>query len=182
LGISINAVTDASNFIFTGTTLGYDFSITNFNVTIDNSTHLLVVDEAQGISYAKYPNSAMLGYVLKINYPASITNESLMYINLKHVPTTLTYYDVSTGDLNSYVKYTKTVDAGNNFSSNTIISAGDYLNYVAVNNLWEQVGKLRVWLGTEDPTGNSGTVNLIPGFFVVNPQTFPVQLEYMILQ
>jgi len=182
LSININADVDVSDFSFTGTTLGYEFDITNLNVTLDGSAKILTVDVSQGILAAKYPNTAMLGYVLKVTYPDDATTESDRYIDLKHVPTTLTYYEASTGDPNNYVPYTKTVDAGNNYSSATIISAGDYLNYVDTNNLWEKVGQLRIWLATQDPATNSSTTNLIPGFYLYNPQSWDVYVEYMILQ
>jgi len=173
LGISINAATDANNFIFTGTAIGYDFDIENFNVTIDGNP-TLIVNVSEGTSYANYPNSAMLGYVLRVEYPVSVTDPALMYVDINHVPNTLTYYETDPAYPTDYVQYTKKVDVGNNYSSSTIISAGDYLNYIATNDLWENVGQLRVWLGAEG--------SLIPGFYVLNPQTFAVQIEYMILQ
>jgi len=173
--ININAATDAENFTFTGTTLGYDFNIVNdiFDITINSVTTSLYADVSQGTSYANYPNSAMLGYVLRVEYPVSITDPAIMYVDINHVPNTLTYYEKDP-NTSEYIQYTKKVDVGNNYSSGTVISSGDYLNYITVNELWEDVGQLRVWLGAEG--------NLIPGFYVFNPQNYPVQIEYMILQ
>lgn len=82
-----------------------------------------------------------------------------------------------------FIEQTKTVDvglSGKNLYSNDVMSAGEYLDYVQSNGKWEKVGILRVWLTAPDPT-DSNIKNLIPGFYVFNPQTFSVKLDYMII-
>jgi len=58
------------------------------------------------------------------------------------------------------------------------ITAADYLDKVETNNLWEKVGPLRIWITAEDED-DSTEENLITGFYVYNPQTFSVQIDYM---
>lgn len=180
LNVAITVDIDTSGFTFTSANLGYEYDITNFNLTLDLSTRILTEDASQHIPAAKYPNTAMLGYVLKVTFPSTSTDESYQYINLNHVPSTLTYYEASVGVY--FVEKTVSVDAGMSGGSciaDEVMSAGDYLNYVDVNGFWEKVGKLRVWLTAPDPESNSSISNLITGFYLYNPQTFPIMVEYM---
>lgn len=182
LSIPLTVELDASGFTFVGSNLGYEYDVINFNLTLDASTTILTQDASQLIPAAKYPNTAMLGYVLKVTYPSTSTDESYQYIHLNHVPSNLTYYEVSTGGC--FSQYQVSVDAGMSGGScviDDVMSAGDYLNYVEVNGLWDKVGKLRVWLTAPDPEDNSSTTNLITGFYLYNPQLFPVMVEYMTL-
>jgi len=184
LNISVNAASylaiDVSQrFVFIGSLAGYDFDVTNFQYILNSSTHLITSDPLQEVVASKYPNSGMLGYVLKVIFPSISTVASAEYLNLKHIPTTLTYYEASTGS--GFVEYTKTVDAGNNISTDEIMSAGDFLNYIDVNELWEKVGQLKVWFSAEDPESNSNTTNLLTGFYLYNSETFPIMIEYMVM-
>jgi len=183
-GISATVSYDPSNFTFVGSTAGYEYNITAIDASrwvpdtsvVGNS---LIEDVSSCIPAVKYPNGAMLGYLLKVTYPNSITDESLLYIDLNHAPDRLIYYEASTGDSNSYVRYDKAVDVGmSGFGTSTTLSAAEYLDYVQSNNKWEKVGVLRIWLAAEDPT-NLSVENLITGFYLFNPQTFAVQVEYM---
>jgi hypothetical protein len=181
-------------FTFTGSPAGYWYDITEIDVsrwnptvgltTPDPSTGVrasLTEDPSLAIPSAKYPNGGMLGYVLKVTYPTSVTADYLKYIELNHVPNSLVYFEPSTGDPNSYVRYDKDVDVGlSGASTSTTLSAADYLDYVQSNNKWDKVGVLRMWLAAEDPD-NSSVTNLITGFYLFNPQTFPVEISYMII-
>ena len=182
-GISVSiSYDDASTFIISGG-LGYDFGDTAITISLDSSTttYILVKNDTLTIPAFKYPNTGMLGYILKVNYPLSITDESQKYINLNHPPDYLTYYEASTGDSNQYIKFTKAVDVGMNGESTlAIMSAGDYLNYVDINTKWEKVGPFRAWLSTSDPDA-SNTENLITGFYLYNPQSFAIQTEYIVI-
>jgi len=182
-GISVSvSYDDASTFILSGG-LGYDFNDTAITLSLDASTtkYNLVANDTLTIPAFKYPNTGMLGYMLKINYPLSINDESQKYININHPPDNLTFYEASTGNINSYVKYIKAVDVGMNGSSTiTTMSAGDYLNYIDTNTKWEKVGPFRSWLSTSDPD-SSNIENLITGFYLYNPQSFAVQVEYMVI-
>lgn len=80
-----------------------------------------------------------------------------------------------------YEKYTKQIDVGMNGSGDDkVLSAGEYLDYINTHGLWEKFGPLNSKFSTEDPI-NSNIKNLIGGFYVFNPHTFPVQLEYMLI-
>jgi hypothetical protein len=178
---------DASSLNITGTQAGYYFNITNINASTfvpDTSMYeeTLIEDTSSGIQSTVYPNSAMLGYALKVTYPDSTStvplSESELWINLNHVPNSLTYYEPI--DSSTYAKYTKTVDVGLNGSSTSdTMSAGDYLYYVDSNSKWEKVGVLKIWLSAPDADATSN--NLIPGFYLYNPHTFNVKIDYLII-
>lgn len=184
--IGISATYDSSKFTFTGSTAGYNFNITAIDASRwvpDTSTvgNFLTEDISSGIPAFKYPNSAMLGYLLKVTYSNSETDDSKKYININHVPDYLTYYEASTGDPGSYIKYYKAVDVGmNGLSNSDTLSAGDYLSIVDEENKWEKVGSLRIWFTAEDPT-DSNLENLITGFYLYNPNTYAVQIEYIVM-
>ena len=178
---SIVSIDASSYFSFSGDALGFNFEIPYLQYTLDGCTHILSSDANRNVLSAKYPNTGMLGYTLKLIYPSVATDDSDHYINLKHAPTTFSYFDVSTGDASIYVNYIKQVDAGNNTSSDTVMSAGEFLNYVDTNELWEKVGQLKVWLSAVDTDENSNIANLLTGFYLFNPQAFPVMVEYMVI-
>ena len=102
------------------------------------------------------------------------------FIKINHVPDYLTYYvwaDVSS----YYLKDYDAVDAGmSGASTSTTLSAGDYLYYVDTNNLWEKVGPVKIWLSTSDPA-DSNIENLITGFYVFNPHTYAIKIDYMVV-
>jgi len=171
---------DVSTFTISAGGSGYDFGDTAMIISLDSSTtkYNLVKNNTLTIPAFKYPNSAMLGYFLRINYPLSITDESTKYININHVPDML---DLSTGSTLSTSANAKPVDAGmNGESTATTISAGDYLNHVDTTGKWEKVGPLRAWISASDPAG-SNIENLITGFYLFNPQSFQVQVEYIVI-
>lgn len=187
MGILIDAVYDQSGLTFTGDHVGYLFDIEQVDVSLfepDSSAWRVTLTEDTSVSIPafKYPNSAMLGYVLKAKYPSTATPED-SYVEINHVPDFLEYFELDTdatcGDC--YIRYYKAVDVGVSKSCDLdVMSGGDYLNYVEINNKWEKVGLLRIWLSAVDPP-NSNIENLITGFYVFNPHSFPVQLSYMII-
>ena len=185
--INISAAYDPSYFSFTGATEGYYFNISSFDISIavpDTSirANKIFEDASSAVPYAKYPNTAMLGYLLKVTYPSSADTASDRYIKINHVPDYLTYYEASTGDASTFLKYRKAVDVGlSTTSTTTTLSAGDYLNYIDTNDFWEKVGVFRGWLSAPDPATNSLIENLITGFYVYNPQEFDVQIDYLIM-
>jgi len=86
-------------------------------------------------------------------------------------------YDSST----YYEKVIKTLDVGMNGSSTiTTMSAGDYLNWVTVNNYWNKFGELYSWVSAADGTTTENLTNLINGFYVYNPHTFNIKIEYIL--
>lgn len=185
-GINVYTSWDASKFTFTGSTAGYEFNVSAIDVsrwTPDTSIvgNSLDEDVSARIPSAKYPNTGMLGYMLKVTYPSTITNDYDKWVYLKHAPDDIVFYEPNTGDPDSYVRYYKTVDVGmNGSSSDTVMSAGDYLNWVTVNNQWEKVGIMRAWIAAEDPA-NSNTENLLTGFYIFNPQVQTIQIDYITL-
>jgi hypothetical protein len=182
--IAVTALYDTSALSFIGNAAGYTFDITRIDVslfqTYSDVRQTLTEDTSSAVPAYKYPNGAMLGYVLKVTYSNSVTNDYEKYVLINHVLDTLTYYEASTGNANSYVKYTKDVDVGLSGASCTsdTMSAAEYLDYVTTNDKWEKVGVLRMWLTAEDPT-NSNTENLITGFYIYNSQNVAVQLDYL---
>jgi hypothetical protein len=184
--INVTTTYDASGLTFIGTALGYSYDITALDVSLFQYNSLtretLAEDASVAIPAFKYPNGAMLGYVLKATYPSTVEDYE-SYIEINHVPDSLVYYEVSTGGC--YSRYEKLVDVGLNsgllcVGNTTVMSAADYLTYVEENSLWEKVGVIRIWLTATDPD-NSLIENLITGFYIYNPHTFPVQISYMII-
>lgn len=81
-----------------------------------------------------------------------------------------------------YIKKTKRLDVGmSGQSTETVISAGDYLEWVTENNLWRKFGKLYAWTSSID-CDNPLYKNLITGFYVYNPHTFDTKIEYMVFK
>lgn len=71
----------------------------------------------------------------------------------------------------------KTIEVGmSGCSTSTAMSAGDYLEWITENEGWEKVGDMYIWTSAPDA---DDTRNLIPGFYVFNPQLFNIQLEYL---
>jgi hypothetical protein len=183
-GITVTASYDTSALSFTGDSLGYAYNITAIDVSVgipDSSAGYasLVEDTSSAIAAFKYPNGAMLGYALKVTYPSTAT-ASTSYVEINHVPDFLEYFEASTGNTSCYVRYYKEVDVGLSVESCATdrLSASQYLDLVETNSLWEKVGPIRLWISAEDPT-NSNVENLITGFYVYNPQSFAVQIDYM---
>jgi hypothetical protein len=183
-GISVTVgYDDVSTFIFSATTPGYDFGDTAITLFVDssngtNTKYDLVKNTIATVPAYKYPNGAMLGYMIRTMFPASITTDSDKWLYINHVPDML---DLSTGSTLSTSSNAKTVDVGMNGSSTTTtISAGDYLNYVDTNGKWEKLGSLKAWISAEDPA-SSNIENLITGFYIFNPQTFPIQIDYILI-
>jgi len=182
-GIKVQATyTDASSLVFTGTQEGYyyDVTIVNSNTFVPNAStfaEVLVEDASLSVPAFKYPNSAMLGYVLKVTYDPALY-EYAKWIEINHVPDEITLF--TTADGSTYTREVKSVDVGKSGTScdPTALSAADYLDYIETNSLWEKVGVLRMWLSTSDPA-NSNIENLITGFYVFNPTTSVVKIDYM---
>lgn len=79
-----------------------------------------------------------------------------------------------------YKKYVKRLDVGMNGSSTTeVMSAGDYLDWVTTNDYWNKFGEMYVWTAASD--GCATCHNLIDGFYIYNPHTFNVKIEYMLI-
>jgi len=198
--ITITASYDPSNFTFTGDTEGYDFTITKAQLTLidaslDSSSPFdasIVGGVRQDQSFAmteltnsrilasKYPNGAMLGIIMKAIYP-STADCTDQWIYTKNVKSPFTFYD-QIGDTSVANLTTKDVDVGMNGAGNsTTMSAAEYLDYVNTKDLWNKVGNFFGWIGAED-TDDSAVKNQVGGMYVFNPQTFPVQIEYMAIE
>ena len=98
---------DPSDLSFTGTQLGWDFNIYNIELTlIDTSENslspfpnmgdiqdfVLEEDLEKMVLYAKYPNSAMQGILLKASYPADESPYN-KWFQINHVTDMVTIYE-----------------------------------------------------------------------------------------
>jgi len=101
-------------------------------------------------------------------------NSTIIMIDASQAVDSSIAYDTST----YYSRATKRLDVGKSgTSSDTIMSAGDYLNWVTNQGLWKKVGDMYIWTSAPDATE---TTNLITGFYAYNPHTFPISIEYML--
>lgn len=184
--INIEPVYDPSGLTFRGTQPGYTFNITSLDVSLflplePQRFESLVEDVSSALPAFKYPNGAMLGYVLKVIYPpASNIEDSDKYIKINHVPNFLEYFVENRFIPGQYERFYDEVDVGLSGTSHTpnILSAADYLHKVETNNMWENVGIIRIWLSSND-FPNTIKQNLIKGFYIFNPQSFPVKINYI---
>lgn len=181
LGIKVTSDIDASSLTFTGIDHGYDFNVSSVQLNFYDaslnlvSNHSLNEDTSKNVPYANYINGAMLGVVIKNTYPSEqSTYDSWLYIN--HVNNTFSYFDGS-------IYLTKYVDTGSlPTSTSTTICAGDYLNYITENNLWDKMGYLYAKVNTFDQHNTDPIIkNLVPGFYVFNPHDFSVEIDYLMI-
>ena len=180
--IGVTAAIDSSTVKFTGSTAGYNFTVTDPIVIKDYDASMNVLtswtvpeDITKSVEYAKYINGAMLGVIVKPVYPDDqSTYDKWLY--LSHVNNTFSYWDSS---VNEY--YTKFVDTGSStVSTSTVMCAGDYLNYITVNEEWDKIGYLYMKLNTFNQDGTDQK-NLVPGFYLFNPHAFNVEVNYMMI-
>jgi hypothetical protein len=177
--IGINASYDGSTLSFSGAVTGVDFDIPVLTILLDEATSILTIDPSLCIPAAKYPNTAMLGYMMKTEFPGSADIEANNWLYINHVPDNIAYYDTIDGI--NYTKHYKRVDVGlSGASTDVTMSAGDYLNYITENNTWEKLGSFRGWIAAPDAE-NSPVENLITGFYLYNPHDFPIMVDYLIL-
>ena len=180
LNIGVVSNVDSSAFNFRGNTPGYNFNVdslilTNYDLDMNPSGLAFTVTEKtdEALPYAKYMNGAMLGVVLKATYPVEQSTYD-KWLNISHVNNTFSFYEDP-----SY--YTKMVDTGSTMSSTaTTMSAGDYLNYITENDMWNKIGYLYMRINTFDQD-NTAAKNLVPGFYVFNPHAFPVEIDYIMI-
>ena len=146
----------------------HDSSI--YNTTIyDASIYLSVIEDCSLYGCTIY-NTQFGGTVdtsACINYKINSTCSYYASIILD----TSVYYD----------KVSKIVNVGmNGCGDNTTLSGADYLDYINTHDLWFKVGPFASRISAPDVL-NSAEKNLIGGFYLFNPQTFPVQVEYMLI-
>ena len=198
--ITVTASYDPSNFTFIGDIEGYDYTITRAHLTLIDASldanspfdasivggirqdQTFVMTELTDLSIpaAKYPNGAMLGLIFKaINPSTADCTDQWLYTN--NVKSPFTFYD-QIGDSSIANLTTKNVDIGMNGAGNaTTMSAAEYLDYINTEDLWNKVGNFFGWMGAEDPN-DSNIKNQVGGMYVFNPQTFSIQIEYMVIE
>jgi uncharacterized protein YjbI with pentapeptide repeats len=118
-----------------------------------------------------------------IIYNSNIDSSSLIEDSSTYRINSECIIDVSYGLDSSifYQKFSKRVDVGRSGSGDaTTLSAADYLDYINSNDLWFKVGPYSSRFSAPDHP-ESNQKNLIGGFYLFNPQTFPVNIEYMLL-
>jgi len=111
------------------------------------------------------------------NYVSSLDSNRILLFDPSIQISTELDYDLST----YYTRISKELDVGMNGTSTvTTMSAGDYLNWVTVNGYWNKFGELYAWTSAADGTATENLTNLINGFYVYNPHTFNIKIEYIL--
>jgi hypothetical protein len=200
--VSVSMSYDPSYFAFGGSVEGYDFAISNVVLTLidasENSSSPFYADVSDGIRYprtftltdistmeipyARYPNGGEQGVLLKLTYPTSSSltiadTDKWLYLN--HVRNEITTWELDASS--NYQAITRTVDVGlSGSSTTTVMSAGDYLDYVTANEYWQKIGWFYLISSAPDTEDDDSISNLINGFYLYNPQTFPIKVEYMV--
>ena len=189
-GIKVSATYSEDLLTFTGQQDGWQFSISNAELTLidssansespfpDPSTFVLEEDPDSYRPYAKYTNTAIQGALLKGTYPASAPPES-SWIYLAHAKENLTLFESVVIDGSTYYeKVEKRLNVGlSGCSTVDEMSTGDYLAWVTENDLWKKVGDMYIWTTAPD---SDATENLISGFYLYNYQSFNIGIEYLI--
>jgi len=199
---------DASTLTFIGTQDGYDFNVSNVKITlidtsentispfaysVNDASYNLVEDVSSAINAAKYPNGGMQGIIMKGIYPStsgscssgSGSPNNYLFINQPYNPVTI-YETIDASCIIQdasvvYVKKEKQLDVGmSGASSETIMSAGDYLKWITDNNMWNKFGDMIIWTSAMDCENQVEVKNLLDGFYIFNPHTFDVKIEYMV--
>lgn len=118
---------------------------------------------------------SLLGCTLyNCQYEDPMTIQSSKIITIDQSLGVTVTFDTST----YYLPVIKTIEVGmSGCSSQTAMSAGDYLAWITENDAWEKVGDMYIWTSAPDA---DDTRNLIEGFYVFNPHGFAAQLEYLI--
>jgi uncharacterized protein YjbI with pentapeptide repeats len=87
-------------------------------------------------------------------------------------------YDAST----FYTKQRKRLNVGlSGCSTIQEMAAGDYLKWVTDNDYWRKFSELYAWTTSAECNLCSYSKNLVDGFYVYNPHTFDVKIEYLII-
>jgi len=161
------SIDDSSSRVGIQTTTIHDSSINNATI-YDSSI------------YTSYLQDASL--IRCTLYNVEVDSSSVTYEDCRIVQINMTEDCSITWDVDSstyYQKSIKNVEVGmNGCSTDEAISAGDYLDWINTNNYWNKFGDMYVW--TTAPDGCSDCHNLIDGFYVYNPHTFSVKIEYML--
>ncbi len=124
--VKAGVVYDPSTFSFVGTAAGYDFNVSNAVLTLIDASmnanspfpaiivggvnvpqvYTLIEDSDKDLPATKYPNGAMLGYVLKSMYPTgSCMYDSWIYMNHVESPYEVFIPEIITNyieDINTY--------------------------------------------------------------------------------
>jgi len=118
---------------------------------------------------------SLLGCTLiNCQYEDPITIQGSKLITIDQSLGVTVSFDIST----YYLPVIKTIEVGmSGCSSQTAMSAGDYLAWITDNEGWEKAGDMYIWTTAPDA---EDTRNLIEGFYVFNPHGFAAQLEYLI--
>jgi len=155
--------------------LSKDRSLLNNSVIWDSSlSYLNILDTSiysSNIVDSSISNCTLYNTTLNNSYGS---NNKIIEVDAS---TSLNGVDSSAYYTNDYVK----IDVGMSGSGTSkILSAAEYLNYINSNNLWEKIGSLSAQISTLDLEG-SIIKNLVGGFYVFNPHTWPVYVEYMLI-
>jgi hypothetical protein len=162
-------IDDASNRVEIQTSTLLDASLNNVLIS-DSLIYTSYIQDASLIGCSLY-NVTVDASTVYISPDCSIFN-----INM----TTDCSITWDTDSSTYYQRYSKKLDVGMNGSSTeTVMSAGDYLEWITDNNYWNKFGEMYIWTAADD--GCATCKNLIDGFYVFNPHTFNVKIEYMLM-
>lgn len=160
---SLNALNDVS----INTSIIWDSSINNANIT-DTSI------------YNSFIKNSYLNGCTTYNCLIDTSTISVNTIDILIDPSISCDYEINYDASTYYEKTIKKLDVGLSGCSLTdTISAGDYLNWVTTNNLWKKVGDAYIWFSSIDST-DANIKNLIDGFYVFNPHSFSIKIEYLV--
>jgi len=202
----LRGAVDNSAFVMNSTIEGI---YTNaYKLWIDSSSFIWVIDDPTlsiddpssrvEIQFSTVNDSSLNNVVIKDSsiYNSYIQDSSIIRCTLYNVVDVSTdIYDSQLIDIDMtidcsvswetdsstfYLKHKRRLEVGmSGCSTDDLMSAGDYLNYVQVNGLWKKVGDMYIWTSTPDPA-DCTIKNLVDGFYVFNPHTFPVRIEYLV--
>lgn len=161
--LTINVTVGNNRPLFSEMTI-WDTSISNGYVA-DSSIYSSVISDSSIVNCTLYNVSS-----------TDSTNVNTRVINID-----ASVYNIVTDSSIYFERFSKTIDVGRNAAgTTTIMSAAEYLDYINCNNLWDKVGPLASLISAPDPEGST-TKNLVGGFYIFNPQTFSVQVEYILI-
>jgi len=170
--------TGAKTYEYTLDYCGYD-KVNIYESTIWDSSlnNCLISDSSIYNSYIK--DSSIIGCTLyNTLYDTSTTLVNC--INYFVDSSIGCQYQIISDTSTYYKKQLKRLDVGlSGTSTDEVMSAGDYLNWITLNDEWKKIGEMYIWVS---PVESSDSIikNLISGFYVFNPHDFTIKIEYLI--
>ena len=167
-----------------------DCSISNTTVT-DSSLVNSYFNESTtwdtSINYSVVKDSSLYRIIILDSSVSGSTLYNSTFLRSSNLSNRIILIDASLNSIVTYINTTlfrpviKTVDAGlSGASTATVMSAGDYLDYVTTNEFWDKIGYFYLKATAPDNPDDDSYENLMNGFYLYNPQTYDVKVEYMV--